>query len=295
MAWCSADTGGQSQNAYPDMNTNGALSHLVSEAVLQRQCSSVAKDTCAVTDRRDNRLLSILWSCPISAFNRALSQSEFLASRTRYPPLHTAFVTSFASGLPAGRPIKCYTYGPPCVSSLDLQRYCQGLVVSTVHNNDVVPTLSLGLLRDLKTTAMNLHEDRQNGTTQEIIGRVVGLWRSKVSQEQARRGEPPSSSPLKIAGYGIGSLYDPSGEERQVALTGAEIAAGRGDNRALDPAYVDPLLGEQDASDELVTNDYLWSVMRTLRASNDNDKLYPPGDVRMRLSAYFGKLNQSRS
>ncbi|KAK4052121.1 hypothetical protein OIV83_002415 [Microbotryomycetes sp. JL201] len=227
-------------------------------------------------------LLSILWACPISVFERFKASAGLVAS---HPAISTAFVTSPTSGLPAGRPIKCYAYGPPCVASLDLQEYCRGLVISTVHNNDVVPTLSLGLLRDLKTTALNLHEDEHRGTTQEIIGRVVGVWQSQAKRTRVPvESQPkprclPSMNPLTMASYGIGSFYDTSEEAKSVALTRAELVAGRGSNKALDPAYCDPALLDPELTEELVVNDYLWSIMRTLRASNDNDKLYPPGDA----------------
>lgn len=210
-----------------------------------------------------DRLLSILWACPVSTFERDLPAAPWWDQAHHHPPLLTPFVTSFASGLPAGRPISCFAYGPPCVASVDLQRYCRGLVTSTVANNDIVPTLSLGTLRDLKTMAMNLHEEG-NGTTQEVIGRVVGLWQEKV------RG-------MKGGDKAPRSLYDVSEEARRVAMSTAEIAAGRGSNKALDPSYTDPFLSQPELSEELVVNDYLWSVMRTLRASNVNDKLYPPG------------------
>ncbi|SCZ91866.1 BZ3500_MvSof-1268-A1-R1_Chr5-3g08187 [Microbotryum saponariae] len=218
-------------------------------------------------------LLSLLWSTPSHVFERNRRPVDI----GRHPPIHTPFVTSFASGLPAGRPIHCYVFGPPCVASPDLGRYCQGLVTSTTHNNDVVPTLSIGSLRDLKTMAMNLHEDGGTGTTREIIGRVCGIYQRKIAlatSERLYRGLPGGSEKETP------SLHDVSDEARLVALTKAEIRAGRGKNRALDPAYCDPtLLQESEDPEDVVVNDYLWSVMRTLRADNDNDKLYPPGNV----------------
>ncbi|KAK4051312.1 hypothetical protein OIO90_004793 [Microbotryomycetes sp. JL221] len=194
------------------------------------------------------------------------------------------------------RPIKCYSYGTPSVASLDLQRYCRGLVISTIHNNDVVPTLSLGLLRDLKTSALILHEDRHRDTTQDIIGHVIGLWQSKAARDRqsvlsscsspALTRTAPSlplpplaSNTFKAARNGINSLYETPESARQVALSHAELVAGRGSNKAAVAGYRDPALMESEMADEIVVNDYLWSVMRTLRASNDNDKLYPPGDA----------------
>ncbi|SCV72741.1 BQ2448_4278 [Microbotryum intermedium] len=217
-------------------------------------------------------LLSLLWSTPSHVFERNRRPVDV----GRHPPIHTPFVTSYSSGLPAGRPIHCYVFGPPCVASPDLGRYCRGLVTSTTHNNDIVPTLSIGTLRDLKTMAMNLHEDGGTGTTREIIGRVCGIYQRKIVLATSNRlyrslpGGADKDPP---------SLHDVSDEARMVALTKAEISAGRGQNRALDPAYRDPTLQEAEKPEDMVVNDYLWSVMRTLRADNDNDKLYPPGNV----------------
>ncbi|KAK3842449.1 MAG: Alpha/Beta hydrolase protein [Linnemannia gamsii] len=89
-------------------------------------------------------ILSLLWS---------MKSEEFEAYIT------TPFVTSPGSGLPAGRPIHCYAFGPPCVMSLPLSKYCAGLVTTVVHQYDLVPTLSLGLLRDFKNVATTLHEE----------------------------------------------------------------------------------------------------------------------------------------
>jgi len=86
----------------------------------------------------------------------------------------TPFVTSVASGLPPGRPIHAYAYGPPAFASPDLARYAEGLITSVVLNKDVVPCLSLGVLRDLKNIALTLHEEDK--VAEEIIGRVSLLY-----------------------------------------------------------------------------------------------------------------------
>jgi len=79
-----------------------------------------------------SRLLSILWSCPVDFF-----RSKFDAHPTSYshPPISTPFVTNFSSGLPPGRPIHCYVYGPPCVASSDLARHTRGLITSVVRES----------------------------------------------------------------------------------------------------------------------------------------------------------------
>ena len=56
-------------------------------------------------------LLAILSACPADAFD---------ARGVPHPPIATPFVTSHASGLPPGRPIHAYAFGPPCCASIDL-------------------------------------------------------------------------------------------------------------------------------------------------------------------------------
>ncbi|KAJ8651951.1 hypothetical protein O0I10_012471 [Lichtheimia ornata] len=84
------------------------------------------------------------------------------------------FVLSNASGLPAGRPIHCYVFGPPSVMSLDLSKYCSGLVTSVVHGYDIVSCLSLGLLKDFKNVAVSLHTESH--VADEILSRIVSRY-----------------------------------------------------------------------------------------------------------------------
>jgi hypothetical protein len=98
------------------------------------------------------------------------------------------FVTSEVSGLPAGRPIHCYTYGSPCAMSLPLSEYCgQGLVTSVVHAFDIVSSLSLGLLKDFKSIAVSLHEDSH--VTDEILSRVIGHYQRKSAAMKEEKEE----------------------------------------------------------------------------------------------------------
>ena len=111
----------------------------------------------------------------------SMPASTFLASKTGdtvHPKISTPFVTSAKSGLPPGRPIHCYAYGPPAVTSLDLANWAKGLIVSVVHGSDVVPTLSLGVLRDLKNVALTLSEEGL--VAEEIVGRVSPVQTLRV-------------------------------------------------------------------------------------------------------------------
>lgn len=234
-------------------------------------------------------LLSIIWASPAETFARDAAAKRLSAGvRINHPPLTTKFVTSFNSGLPPGRPISCFTYGVPCVASADLARYCEGLVWSTVHNLDIVPTLSLGVLRDLKSMAMSLASE--GGTVEEIVGRVIGLHQRKFMNRRAASNTLNASS-RSTNGTGAAaardtydanggtSLMEVSDEAKEVPLSPSEVQAGRGSNKALDPAYRDPSLLGAEASEDVELNDWLYSLVKTIRAANDNEKLYPPGFV----------------
>lgn len=157
-------------------------------------------------------------------------ENMIMSNPVRHPSITTPFVTSHSSGLPPGRPIHCYAYGIPAVASADLAHYASGLISSVVQNSDVVPTLSLGVLRDLKNIAVTLYEEA--GVAEEIVGRVVGLYRRRFA-----------------------------------------FQTGASESTPLQP------------SDEQVLADWMMSLIKTMRADMDNDKLYPPGAVYIMVSA----------
>ena len=112
-------------------------------------------------------LLSILCSIKSETFLKLNTERSIPID---HPPIATPFVTSFMSGLPPGRPVHCYAYGVPAITSIDLANYAKGLITSVVHKTDVVPCLSLGVLRDLKNIALTLYEEGM--VAEEIVGRV---------------------------------------------------------------------------------------------------------------------------
>ena len=224
-------------------------------------------------------LLSILWSSPASAFEeQAEFRRKITGKQVKHPRLATPFVTAFSSGLPPGRPIACFSYGPPCVASPDLVRYCRGLVTSTIHNYDIVPTLSLGVLQDLKNMATGLNSE--GGTAEEIVGRVIGLYQRRFLANRNSKKTAASTTPTSPkTGEGSSSLTEVSDEAKEVGLSDLEFENGKGNNRANDPAYRDPSLLGPELSEDAELNDWLWSLVKTMRAGNDNEKLYPPGTV----------------
>ncbi|KAI8882022.1 alpha/beta-hydrolase [Backusella circina FSU 941] len=130
-------------------------------------------------------LLSVLWS----ERKEIASQNLLLPHHTLLPEKKHVFVISKTSGLPPGRPIHCYAYGPPGPMDLELSSYCAGLVTTVVHANDVVSSLSLGLLQDFKNVANSLYAERD--VTDEIISKIVSrlgptssLSKSSISEDE---------------------------------------------------------------------------------------------------------------
>lgn len=147
---------------------------------------------------------AIICATPSPAFHQANNK---LAAPISHPEITTPFVTAFSSGLPPGRPIHAYAYGPPALASPDLARYAQGLITSVVLNKDIVPCLSLGVLRDLKNIALTLREE--DHVAEEVVGRVRCIlffgailmirWLDCISVVSGLVGQPqrPDLLPLK--------------------------------------------------------------------------------------------------
>ncbi|WAQ84851.1 hypothetical protein PtA15_5A424 [Puccinia triticina] len=212
-------------------------------------------------------LLAVLCSTRTESF---LAQTA--GQQTVHPPISTRFVTSFRSGFPPGRPIHSYTYGTPAVASLDLSEYTKGLVTTVANGIDIVPTLSLGVLHDLKSIAVSLHEEESVAI--EIVKKVVGLYRPQAAPSAPHQQAQNlfDSQPQQQQQQGDGGEEE---EKQNVALSDSEIRNGVGANRAAGPGYTDPALegsvfGKAALAPEL--GDWLWSLRRTMRA-------VPPGEV----------------
>ncbi|KAK9768193.1 hypothetical protein K7432_001389 [Basidiobolus ranarum] len=167
-------------------------------------------------------LLSILWSVKVPSHS---SIEE------------NCFVTSLESGLPPGRSIHCFGYGMPCVASLDLSKECSGLVTSVVNHYDIVPCLSLGLLKDFKNVAMSLYEEAH--IADRIISSVLGIHSGQSIYSKISRTNSSFSSSTNTM------------DEHQLST-------------------LDPLDGDPD-------RDWFWSLIKTMRADMSSEKLYPPG------------------
>ena len=121
-------------------------------------------------------LLAILWAC---------STEDYIAATSALYPPSTPFVTSPVSPLPAGRPIHAYAYGPPATVSLGLSRLVRGLITSVINNWDVVPSLSMGMIRDLRKVAVALKDDPEllEGSRRKIL---ASLFNQPFSPEDEK-------------------------------------------------------------------------------------------------------------
>ncbi|KAA8894212.1 hypothetical protein FN846DRAFT_434473, partial [Sphaerosporella brunnea] len=94
-----------------------------------------------------------------------------------------AFVTAHEA-LPQGRPVHCYAFGSPAIVCEPLRKATRGLVTTVVNGNDVVPSLSIGVVRDFHSVALSFKEDT-GGVLGEVRKRFVqGLWGRSASEEE---------------------------------------------------------------------------------------------------------------
>lgn len=68
--------------------------------------------------------------------------------------------------LPPGRPVHVYAYGPPAVMCPTLRQATQGLITTVVNGQDLVPTLSLGILHDFHSVALSFKRDVTDARSQ---------------------------------------------------------------------------------------------------------------------------------
>ncbi|WWC71646.1 uncharacterized protein I206_105604 [Kwoniella pini CBS 10737] len=201
-------------------------------------------------------LLAILSAMPAKSFSK---QNAKLKNPFDHPKISTPFVTNFESGLPPGRPIHCYAYGPPAVASPDLTAYSRGLITSVVQDSDLVPTLSIGGIKDFKNIALTLSEE--GNIAEEIVGRVIGLNKRKFNFQKNKEKEKQQEQSRAGAQCEKGGLTKPV-----IGLEENTPGSKEGNH-------------EPDLGDGEILSDWMVSLIKTMRADMDNEKLYPAGMV----------------
>lgn len=84
--------------------------------------------------------------------------------------------------------------------------------------------------------------------------------------------------------------------KQPITATAHELKKGHTHNQATDPGYLDPSLAIATAAepdDEQALSDWMLSLIKTMRADMDNDKLYPPGKVYIMVSECCKEPTQS--
>lgn len=128
----------------------------------------------------------------VTASYQSGTRQKLIASYDEQGPKSTCF-------LPAGRPIHVYTYGPPAVMSPSLRRATRGLITTVVNGQDVVPSLSLGILHDMHSISLAFRSDT-SGAKSHVRYRVwEGLRQSIINKFHVN--EPPI---VIHAGDGLG-------------------------------------------------------------------------------------------
>ncbi|RYP43064.1 hypothetical protein DL770_011858 [Monosporascus sp. CRB-9-2] len=170
--------------------------------------------------------------------------------------------------LPSGRPIHVYAYGPPATMSPALQKATRGLITSTVHGNDLVPYLSLGVLHDFQALALAFKSDN-SAAKAEVRRRIWEgmqsgiadrLWSTNNTHSRSRTRAAESSSSSSYVGAGMRREEDEEHEEQ-----------GKG--------HRDEEEEEEGSEDEDEGSLWAYAALKTLRATMMSCKLLPPGEV----------------
>ena len=102
--------------------------------------------------------------------------------------------------IPAGRPIHVYAYGPPATCSEELRSATRGLITTVVNHADIVPSLSIGMLHDCRSVAVNLKNDT-TGAVQKLTSRVFERLSNAIRSAFYVDQPPPIDN---LAGDGLG-------------------------------------------------------------------------------------------
>lgn len=130
----------------------------------------------------------------------AFITASYKSSRRQMLPSGTGETDSrVAHYLPPGRAVHVYAYGPPATMSPFLRRATRGLITTVVNGQDVVPSLSLGILHDMRTVSLAFKSDISDAKSHVRYRVWEGLRNSIINKFYVN--EPPM---LLHAGDGVG-------------------------------------------------------------------------------------------
>ncbi|KAJ5180087.1 hypothetical protein N7492_003297 [Penicillium capsulatum] len=135
----------------------------------------------------------------VTASYQPTSRARLVAGDSDTSQRATAPGHAPAYDLPAGRPIHVYAYGPPAVMSPFLRLATRGLITTVVNGQDVVPSLSLGILHDMHTAALTFKSD-VSGAKSHVRQRLHETLRQSIIHK-FYVNQPPL---VVTAGDGVG-------------------------------------------------------------------------------------------
>ncbi|KAJ2497286.1 hypothetical protein GGH96_005211 [Coemansia sp. RSA 1972] len=201
-------------------------------------------------------LLTLLWSEPLFG-----CPEPGLPPRTPGSLLGSLrqFAIAERFGLVTHRPIHCFSFGSPCSTNAALSYYCRGLVTSIVNTDDFVSFLSVGACMDILNISAVL--GRERGVAEKIVRGYLSEQRTKIGKK------------LNWFDFDFSRLraYDhDESDESDEDNTKWNYKTSKSNKRKSSESP------EPDTSER---DDWHLSLVKTLRANMDSEKLYPPGDV----------------
>ncbi|KAJ2785324.1 hypothetical protein GGI15_001975 [Coemansia interrupta] len=222
-------------------------------------------------------LLTLLWSQPL--FDHQVQSKPCTPGSAVGSPRR--FVTTESFGLVSPRPIHCFSFGSPCSTNAALSYYCRGLVTSVANTDDFATYLSVGAFVDIMNISAVL--SRERGVTEKIVRRFVLAQREKIGRK------------LNLFDFDFSKLraYSYSDDEDEEVEQDGGGDAGRSwwswgkstpapessSSSSSRPAKRHKSNAKDKSQLKSDLDDWHWSLVKTLRANMDSEKLYPPGDV----------------
>lgn len=213
-------------------------------------------------------LLTLLWSQPLFTEEQPIPPTPGSVKGSL-----RQFVTVDKFGLVSKRPIHCFSFGSPCSTNETLSVYCRGLVTSVANANDLISLLSIGSCVDILNMSAVL--DRERGVAENVVRRFV-------KEKSAKIGKKLNPFDFDFSKLRIYANEDSDEEEEVIDV--AEETTGYWWSRKTEYRNVSSPTEHQSKrqkkeDDQRHLDDWHWSLVKTLRANMDSEKLYPPGDV----------------
>ncbi|KAJ2373704.1 hypothetical protein GGI05_007423, partial [Coemansia sp. RSA 2603] len=223
-------------------------------------------------------LLTLLWSQPLFDYqpqSKLCTPGSAVGSSRR-------FVTTETFGLVSPRPIHCFSFGSPCSTNAALSYYCRGLVTSVANTDDFATYLSVGAFVDIMNISAVL--SRERGVTEKIVRRFVLAQREKIGRKLNLFDF--DFSKLRAYSYSDDEDEEDDEPEKDEANAGKSWWSWGRSNSASKESPSSSRPAKRHKSDaknksqlKSDLDDWHWSLVKTLRANMDSEKLYPPGDV----------------